>query len=65
VFWLVTVISAFLLWQVVKSPNRQKIPEISYSEFLSELEAGNVSKVVISKNQIDGRYRDDRSFRVT
>jgi cell division protease FtsH len=66
VFWLVIVISTFLLWQVVKSsPNRQKIPEISYSEFLSELETGNVSKVIISKNQIDGRYRDDRSFRVT
>jgi cell division protease FtsH len=66
VFWLVTMISAFLLWQVMKSsPNRQKIPEISYSEFLSELETGNVSKVIISKNQIDGRYRDNRSFLVT
>jgi cell division protease FtsH len=66
VFWLVIVISVFLLWQVLKSsPNTQKIPEISYSEFLSELETGNVSKVIISKNQIDGRYRDGRSFRVT
>ena len=66
VFWLVIVISAFLLWQFVKSsPNRQEIPEISYSEFLSKLETGNVSKVIISNNQIDGRYRDDRSFRVT
>jgi cell division protease FtsH len=66
VFWLVTVISVFLLWQVVKSsPNRQEIPEISYSEFLSKVETGSVSKVIISKNQIDGRYRDDRYFRVT
>lgn len=66
VFWLVMVISALLLWQVVKSsPNRQQIPEISYSEFLTKAETGSVSKVIISKNQIDGRYRDDQSFRVT
>jgi cell division protease FtsH len=65
-FWLVIVFSASLLWQVVKSdPNRQKIPEISYSEFLSKVEIGNVSKVIISKNQIDGRYRDEQSFRLT
>jgi cell division protease FtsH len=66
VFWVVLAISALLLWQVVKSsPNRQQIPEISYSEFLSKVETGSVSKVIISKNQIDGRYRDDQSFRVT
>ena len=66
VFWVVIVITALLLWQVVKSsPNRQHMPEISYSEFLSKVESGSVSKVVISKNQIDGRYRDDQSFRVT
>jgi cell division protease FtsH len=64
-FWLVIVVSAFLLWQVVKSgPQQQKIPEISYSEFISQLEAGNVSKVVISKNQVTGTYRDNLSFRV-
>jgi len=66
VFWLVIVISASLLWQVVNSsPHRQQVPEISYSEFLSKVETGSVSKVTISKNQIDERYRDDQTFRVT
>jgi cell division protease FtsH len=66
VFWLVVVISAFLLWQSVKSsPNAPKVPEISYSEFLSEVEAGNVSKATIFRNRIDGSYGNDRSFRVT
>jgi cell division protease FtsH len=66
VFWLVIAAVAFLLWQgVTRSPNAPKIPEISYSEFLSEVEAGNVSKVIIIRNRIDGSYRDDRSFRVT
>jgi len=36
VFWCVIMLSAFLLWQVVKSgQNQQRTPEISYSEFLS------------------------------
>jgi len=66
VFWLVILFSAFLLWQVVRnSPNQQTTPEISYSEFLSQVEAGNVARVTIANSQVDGTYRDNRSFRVT
>jgi cell division protease FtsH len=66
VFWLVIVLSAFLLWQVVKSDhNAQRTPEISYSEFLSQVDGGNVAKVTISKTQVYGKYRDGSSFRVT
>jgi cell division protease FtsH len=66
VFWLVIGIAALLLWQVVKGgQNGQKIPEISYSEFLSQVESGNVSKVTISKSQVTGRYRNNDLFRVT
>jgi cell division protease FtsH len=66
VFWLVIMVSAFLLWQVVRSsPNQQTTQEISYSEFLSQVEAGNVTKVTISKSQVYGRARDNSSFRVT
>jgi cell division protease FtsH len=65
-FWLVIMISAFLLWQVVRNGlNQQITPEISYSEFLSQVEADNVAKVTISKNQVFGTYRDNSSFRVT
>lgn len=67
VFWLVIAVSAFLLWQTVKGgQNKQpETPEISYSEFLSQVEAGNVAKVSISKTQVNGSYRDGRSFRLT
>lgn len=66
VFWFVIVMSAFLLWQVVKSgSSSQKIREIGYSDFLSEVEASKVAEVTISKNHIDGRYRDSTPFRVT
>jgi len=58
--------AAFLLWQGVKS--KQSAPaatEISYSEFLTQTEAGNVQKVTISGTQVNGQYRDGRSFRLT
>ena len=66
VFWLVIAVSAYLLWQVVKAaPNQQKTPEISYSAFLSQVDAGNVVKVTISGSQVFGWSRDNSSFRVT
>jgi len=66
VFWLVILISAFLLWQVVKAPrNQQQTLEISYSEFLSQVDAGNVVKVTVSQNQVFGVYRNNSYFRVT
>jgi len=66
VFWLVIVVAAYLLWHSVKSGgNAPPTPEISYSEFLTQAEAGNVGKVTISKNHANGNYRDGRNFRVT
>ncbi len=66
VFWLVILISAFLLWKVVQAPGIQpKTREISYSEFLSQVDAGNVVKVTISQNQVYGKYYDGSPFRVT
>jgi cell division protease FtsH len=66
VFWLVIVISAFLLWQSVRTgPNQQRIQEISYSEFLSQVDSGNVSKVTILGTHVNGQYRDGQSFQVT
>jgi ATP-dependent Zn protease len=47
-FWLV---SATLLWRVVKSSKSTtpSAPEISYSQFLSQVDDGNVATVRISK----------------
>jgi cell division protease FtsH len=65
VFWGVIVFSAFLLWQVMAAkPNPRRVPQISYSEFLTQVESGNVIRVMISQNQVNGRYRDNGEFRV-
>ncbi len=64
VFWFVIVLSATLLWQVEKSGTSTPIPEISYSEFLSQVDAGSVIKVTIAKNTVTGTNRAYSTFRV-
>ena len=66
VFWVVIGVSALLLWQVVRSnPTDQKTPEIDYSRFMSEVDAGNVASVDITGTRIYGTYRDEKgSFRL-
>jgi cell division protease FtsH len=63
-FWLVIVVSAFLLWQVVKAGgNAQAVPEISYTEFLARVASGQVSKVTIAGSVVRGSSANG-SFRV-
>jgi len=66
VFWAVIVLSASLLWQTVRSnPAQQRIPEISYSQFMSQAEAGQIARVDITGNQIQGQYREGKgAFRL-
>jgi cell division protease FtsH len=66
IFWIVISISALLLWQVVKNSNQstQSVPEISYSQFLSQVDSGNVAKVRIAGSIGQGTYGDRSSFRV-
>jgi cell division protease FtsH len=62
VFWLVIVLSAFLLWQVVKAGNSgQKEKEINFSEFMSQVDQGNVKEVTVSGMDVRGKYRNDNS----
>lgn len=67
VFWLVMVIAAALLWQVVRStPRDQQSPEISYSKFISQAQAGEIERVTITGPRIDGEYRNGKgNFRLT
>ena len=67
VFWLVIVLSAFLLWQVVKnSSGGQKDKEINLSQFMVDVNQGNVSEVTINGQEVRGKYKNDKSqFHVT
>jgi cell division protease FtsH len=58
-FWIVIVVSALLLWQVVRSsdPANARAPEIDFSTFMAQAEAGQIARVRITGTRIDGEYR--------
>lgn len=62
------MVSAVLLWQVVKSASvnqsAQPSPEISYSELMSQVNAGAVAKVTIAGTRASGTYRNGTGFAV-
>jgi cell division protease FtsH len=62
-FWGVIVVSAFLLWQVVKTgSNVQKEKEIGFSEFLSDVDQGNVHDVMFIGQEVKGKFKNDSPF---
>ncbi len=60
VFWLVIVVSAFLLWQVVKGANAgPKEKDINFSQFMSDVDQGNVKEVTINLQDVRGKFQND------
>ena len=61
IFWLVIVISAFLLWQVVRvGSGGQKEKEVNFSEFMNDVDHSNVREVTINGQEVRGKYADGR-----
>jgi cell division protease FtsH len=61
-FWAVIIVSAFLLWQVVRSgSNSQKDKEVNLSQFMSDVNQGIVREVTISGQEVRGKYKNDNS----
>jgi cell division protease FtsH len=63
VFWLVIVVSAFLLWTVVKQGSSgQKDKEVNFSQFMQDVDQGNVNDVTIIGMEVRGKLRNDGSL---
>ncbi|HZS95570.1 MAG TPA: ATP-dependent zinc metalloprotease FtsH [Terriglobales bacterium] len=66
IFWLVIVVSAILLWQVVRSGSSAKTEKpVNFSEFLTNVDQGNVSEVTIDAQQLRGKFKDNSGFTTT
>jgi len=66
IFWLVIVVSAILLWQVVRSgSSTQKEQPINFTEFLTNVDQGNVSEVTINAQEVRGKFKDGKAFNTT
>ena len=65
IFWVVILFSAVMLWQVVKSANQSpQVSEISYSQFINQINAGSITQVRISKTRVRGTRSDGSVFQV-
>jgi cell division protease FtsH len=61
-FWLVIIVSALLLWKVVQSANAgPKEKEVNFSQFMSDVDQGNVKDVTITGMEVRGKYKNDNS----
>jgi cell division protease FtsH len=62
-FWVVILVSAFLLWQVVRTgTSGQKEKEINFSQFMTDVNQGNVRDVRIIGMEVRGKYKNDNSL---
>ena len=60
--WVVIGLLLMALFNLFQNPSQSRRGnEISYSDFLAGVDAGNVSEVTIAKHRISGSYRDKSS----
>jgi cell division protease FtsH len=64
IFWISAGIVIILLWNVLQSPAAAR-KEVTFSQFMTEVEQRNVEKVTIQENQLSGVFKDNQAFRTT
>ncbi|WP_321478132.1 ATP-dependent zinc metalloprotease FtsH [uncultured Paludibaculum sp.] len=58
IFWVVLVCVAILLWTVVKQTNTRTVQDLSFTDFLKQVEAGRVKEVEIAGTEVHGKMED-------
>jgi cell division protease FtsH len=56
IFWVVLVCVAVLLWAVVKQGHNKPDRALNFTEFLNDVEAGNIKTANIDSTQVKGDY---------
>src|SRR3954467_7978401 len=61
--WIIIVLLLLALFTVLQNPRQLALfTEISFSQFLNEVDAGRVKEVVIQGPEIHGTFTDGRQF---
>jgi cell division protease FtsH len=66
-FWLLIVVSAFLLWEVVRSArDGQKDAELNFNpQFMTDLEQNNIQEFTVNGQEVRGKLRNGSAFHTT
>ena len=62
VFWVAAGAIIILLWSLLQTPGMMKT-EVSFTQFLADVEAKKVAKVTITGSQVEGKYQDKSAFK--
>ena len=63
IFWVVLVCIAVLLWTVVKTNAGRQVSELSFTDFVKQVEAGRVVEVTISGTEVSGKLQGNTEIR--
>jgi cell division protease FtsH len=61
IFWVVIICVVSLIFVVVRTGNKKADQQISFSEFMRQVEDGRVKSVAITNTEVRGVYREDGS----
>ena len=62
-FWLLIIVSAFLLWEVVKSArDGQKDAELNVTQFMTDVDQNNIQEITVNGMEVRGKL--PQQFRV-
>ncbi|MGH9580289.1 MAG: ATP-dependent metallopeptidase FtsH/Yme1/Tma family protein, partial [Terriglobales bacterium] len=64
VFWVLIAVSAVLLWQLVVKAGGAGVAEreINFSEFMAQVDQGNIAEVTILGTEVRGKYRSENAL---
>ena len=66
IFWVVIAFSAVVLWVFVKqAQSGQKVQEMSMSQFMSDVDQGNIKEINVTGVEIKGKKTDGSAFHAT
>jgi cell division protease FtsH len=61
-FWISAGILIILLWSLLQSPAMAK-KDVTFSQFMTEVEQGKVEEVTIQESQLRGKFTDGQTFK--
>ncbi|MGZ7046277.1 MAG: ATP-dependent zinc metalloprotease FtsH, partial [Candidatus Aminicenantales bacterium] len=61
-FWISAGVIIILLWSLLQSPAAAK-KDVTFSQFMTEVEQGRVEKVTIQESELNGVFKDGQAFK--
>ncbi len=61
-FWISAGVLIILLWSLLQNPNVAR-KDVTFTQFMDQVEQGNVEEVTIADSDLRGKYREGGAFR--